>query len=84
MTTFMKELEIPGEMLSSDLFFVLISILITLAVAFWAARRTIELVTLLSKLRREVESLERRTIHLHEGLEMLAQEVSDHLNTTHS
>lgn len=68
----------------ADLVLVLISIAITLAVAFWAARRTIVLLGLMADFNREVERLERRTIHLHTALEMLAREVSEHLNTTHS
>lgn len=85
MTSFvMTASELRSGSLPMELTLILFSLLVVLAISFWAAKRTIALFTLLADLNQEVEYIGRRTIYIHFALEMLAREVSEHLNDTHS
>lgn len=60
------------------------SILLALTVALWTARRLIITIATLRQLQKDMENVEQRLTFFRAALDMLAMEVSDHLNSPHS
>lgn len=64
--------------------FLTTSILLSLTVAFWTARRLISTLATVRQLTKDMENMEQRLTFFRAALDMLALEVSDHLNSPHS
>lgn len=69
---------------TSDLILVLIAIGLTLAITFWNSRRSIAMSDILARMNLDIENLKRRTVYHNACLEMIARELSEHLNEPHS
>lgn len=76
--------DLHGVGTSTDIVLVLAPIIITLTVALWATHRLIKMLATLRRLSQDLENMEQRLVFFRTALDMLARELSDHINTPHS
>lgn len=76
--------DLSGLGTSTDIVLVIAPIIITLTVALWATRRLILMLATLRQLTQNMANMEQRLVFFRTALDMLARELSDHMNSPHN